>query len=121
MFHGVSVPLLGPCLLLGPAYHGPYAVDLVEFYNGKVAYFYASRMMVAGQEDLTEIIGTRGKVTVKPSRPSTSSTSLTTPASVTRSPSTTTIASSMPSSLRRTSSPPLVSNYSTSAVKNINE
>ncbi|KAL4987817.1 hypothetical protein BDW68DRAFT_177431 [Aspergillus falconensis] len=57
MFHGVGVPLLGTCLLLGPAYHGPYAVDLIEFYNGKVAYFYASRMMVAGQVDLTEIIG----------------------------------------------------------------
>ncbi|KAL5363993.1 hypothetical protein BJX96DRAFT_187507 [Aspergillus floccosus] len=40
------------------------AVGLVEFYNGKVAYFYASRMMAAGQEDTTEIIGTRGKVTV---------------------------------------------------------
>ncbi|EAU34907.1 conserved hypothetical protein [Aspergillus terreus NIH2624] len=40
------------------------AVGLVDFYNGKVAYFYASRMMAAGQEDTTEIIGTRGKVTV---------------------------------------------------------
>ncbi|GES58282.1 NAD-binding Rossmann fold oxidoreductase family protein [Aspergillus terreus] len=40
------------------------AVGLVEFYNGKLAYFYASRMMAAGQEDTTEIIGTRGKVTV---------------------------------------------------------
>ncbi|EAW18609.1 putative NAD binding Rossmann fold oxidoreductase [Aspergillus fischeri NRRL 181] len=40
------------------------AVGLVEFYNGKIAYFYASRMMAAGQEDTTEIIGTRGKLTV---------------------------------------------------------
>ncbi|KAF9885672.1 hypothetical protein FE257_012654 [Aspergillus nanangensis] len=40
------------------------AVGLVEFYNGKVAHFYASRMMAAGQEDTTEIIGTKGKVTV---------------------------------------------------------
>lgn len=40
------------------------AVGLVEFYNGKMAYFYASRMMAAGQEDSTEIIGTRGKVSV---------------------------------------------------------
>ncbi|OJJ81664.1 putative NAD binding Rossmann fold oxidoreductase [Aspergillus glaucus CBS 516.65] len=40
------------------------AVGLVEFYNGKMAYFYASRMMAAGQEDTTEIIGTKGKVTV---------------------------------------------------------
>ncbi|GIJ88685.1 hypothetical protein Asppvi_007611 [Aspergillus pseudoviridinutans] len=40
------------------------AVGLVEFYNGKIAYFYASRMMAAGQEDTTEIIGTQGKLTV---------------------------------------------------------
>ncbi|BCR88430.1 putative NAD binding Rossmann fold oxidoreductase [Aspergillus chevalieri] len=40
------------------------AVGLVEFHNGKMAYFYASRMMAAGQEDTTEIIGTKGKVTV---------------------------------------------------------
>lgn len=40
------------------------AVGLVEFHNGKLAYFYASRMMAAGQEDTTEIIGTGGKVTV---------------------------------------------------------
>ena len=29
-----------------------------------MAYFYASRMMAAGQEDSTEIIGTEGKLTV---------------------------------------------------------
>ena len=40
------------------------AVGVVEFWNGKIAYFYASRMMAAGQEDTTEIIGTRGKLTV---------------------------------------------------------
>ncbi|KAJ5215816.1 NAD-binding Rossmann fold oxidoreductase family protein [Penicillium cinerascens] len=40
------------------------AVGLVEFHDGKIAYFYASRMMAAGQEDTTEIIGTKGKVTV---------------------------------------------------------
>ncbi|RAL03392.1 putative NAD binding Rossmann fold oxidoreductase [Aspergillus ibericus CBS 121593] len=40
------------------------AVGLVEFYNGKIAYFYASRMMAAGQEDTTEIIGTKGKLAV---------------------------------------------------------
>ncbi|KAB8073473.1 hypothetical protein BDV29DRAFT_201790 [Aspergillus leporis] len=40
------------------------AVGLVEFYNGKIAYFYASRMMAAGQEDTTEIIGTQGKLSV---------------------------------------------------------
>ncbi|KAL2012720.1 hypothetical protein VTN00DRAFT_245 [Thermoascus crustaceus] len=40
------------------------AVGLVEFYDGQIAYFYASRMMAAGQEDSTEIIGTQGKLTV---------------------------------------------------------
>lgn len=40
------------------------AVGLVEFYNGKIAYFYASRMMAAGQEDTTEIVGTQGKLAV---------------------------------------------------------
>ncbi|KAL8887481.1 MAG: hypothetical protein Q9215_004956 [Flavoplaca cf. flavocitrina] len=40
------------------------AVGIVEFYEGKIAYFYASRMMAAGQEDSTEIIGTEGKLTV---------------------------------------------------------
>jgi len=40
------------------------AVGLVEFHDGKIAYFYASRMMAAGQEDTTEIIGTKGKLAV---------------------------------------------------------
>ncbi|KKA21225.1 NAD binding Rossmann fold oxidoreductase [Rasamsonia emersonii CBS 393.64] len=40
------------------------AVGLVEFQDGQIAYFYASRMMAAGQEDSTEIIGTKGKLTV---------------------------------------------------------
>jgi myo-inositol 2-dehydrogenase/D-chiro-inositol 1-dehydrogenase len=39
-------------------------VGLVEFFDGKMAYFYASRMMAAGQEDSTEVIGTKGKVAV---------------------------------------------------------
>jgi myo-inositol 2-dehydrogenase/D-chiro-inositol 1-dehydrogenase len=40
------------------------AVGLVEFHDGRIAYFYASRMMAAGQEDSTEIIGTEGKLSV---------------------------------------------------------
>jgi myo-inositol 2-dehydrogenase/D-chiro-inositol 1-dehydrogenase len=40
------------------------AVGVVEFYDGRIAYLYASRMMAAGQEDSTEIIGTKGKLTV---------------------------------------------------------
>ncbi|PIB02354.1 scyllo-inositol 2-dehydrogenase (NAD(+)) [Cercospora beticola] len=39
-------------------------IGIVEFYGGKIAYFYASRMMAAGQEDTTEIIGTHGKIVV---------------------------------------------------------
>ncbi|KAI9665704.1 MAG: hypothetical protein M1821_003638 [Bathelium mastoideum] len=39
-------------------------VGIVEFWGGKIAYFYSSRMMAAGQHDMTEIIGTEGKVTV---------------------------------------------------------
>ncbi|RFU30442.1 hypothetical protein B7463_g5912, partial [Scytalidium lignicola] len=40
------------------------AVGIVEFHNGKIAYYYCSRMMAHGQEDTTEIIGTQGKLTV---------------------------------------------------------
>ncbi|KAG8531317.1 uncharacterized protein KY384_002946 [Bacidia gigantensis] len=40
------------------------AVGIVEFWDHRIAYFYASRMMAAGQEDTTEIIGTHGKLTV---------------------------------------------------------
>ncbi|KAK4547918.1 hypothetical protein LTR36_010637 [Oleoguttula mirabilis] len=39
-------------------------VGIVEFWGGKIAYFYSSRMMMAGQTDTTEIIGTHGKITV---------------------------------------------------------
>jgi myo-inositol 2-dehydrogenase/D-chiro-inositol 1-dehydrogenase len=40
------------------------AVGIVEFWNGKIAYYYCSRMMAHGQEDTTEVIGTEGKLTV---------------------------------------------------------
>jgi len=40
------------------------AVGIVEFYGGKIAYLFCSRMMAAGQDDATEIIGTGGKLTV---------------------------------------------------------
>ncbi|OBR10407.1 Nad binding rossmann fold-containing protein [Colletotrichum higginsianum IMI 349063] len=40
------------------------AVAVVEFYGGKIAQLFCSRMMAAGQEDTTEIFGTRGKVAV---------------------------------------------------------
>jgi len=39
-------------------------VGIVEFWGGKIAYFYSSRMMMAGQTDTTEIIGTHGKLTI---------------------------------------------------------
>ena len=40
------------------------AVGVVEFWDGRIAYYYASRMMPHGQEDVTEIIGTEGKLSV---------------------------------------------------------
>ncbi|UNI15410.1 hypothetical protein JDV02_001945 [Purpureocillium takamizusanense] len=40
------------------------AVGVVEFWGGKIAYYYCSRMMAHGQEDTTEIIGTEGKLSV---------------------------------------------------------
>lgn len=40
------------------------AVGIVEFWNGKIAYYYCSRMMAHGQEDVTEVIGTEGKLSV---------------------------------------------------------
>ncbi|EPE08877.1 hypothetical protein F503_04464 [Ophiostoma piceae UAMH 11346] len=39
-------------------------VGVVEFWGNKIAYFYSSRMMASGQHDMTEIIGTEGKITV---------------------------------------------------------
>ncbi|KAL6409716.1 putative oxidoreductase yisS [Ilyonectria robusta] len=39
-------------------------VGIVEFWGGKVAYFYSSRMMASGQHDMTEIIGTEGKLSI---------------------------------------------------------
>ena len=40
------------------------AVGIVEFHGGKIAQFFASRMMAAGQEDVTEVTGTAGKVSI---------------------------------------------------------
>jgi myo-inositol 2-dehydrogenase / D-chiro-inositol 1-dehydrogenase len=39
-------------------------IAVVEFWGGKIAYYYSTRMMMAGQHDATEIIGTHGKLTV---------------------------------------------------------
>lgn len=39
-------------------------VGVVEFWGGRIAYFYSSRIMAAGQHDMTEIIGPEGKITV---------------------------------------------------------
>lgn len=39
-------------------------VGVVEFYDGQIAYFYSSRMNAPGQHDMTEIIGTTGKLSV---------------------------------------------------------
>ncbi|KAH8883329.1 putative NAD binding Rossmann fold oxidoreductase [Thozetella sp. PMI_491] len=40
------------------------AVGVIEFDQDRIAYIYCSRMMAAGQEDSTEIIGTKGKLSV---------------------------------------------------------
>jgi len=40
------------------------AVGIVEFWGGKIAYYYCSRMMAHGQEDTTEVIGTEGKLSI---------------------------------------------------------
>jgi predicted dehydrogenase len=40
------------------------AVGVVEFWGGKIAYYYCSRMMAHGQEDTTEVIGTEGKLSI---------------------------------------------------------
>ncbi|KAF5023769.1 hypothetical protein F66182_4162 [Fusarium sp. NRRL 66182] len=40
------------------------AVGIVAFCDGRIAYLYASRMMAAGQQDTTGIVGTKGKSSV---------------------------------------------------------
>lgn len=40
------------------------ALAVIEFWNGKIAQLYCSRMMAAGQEDVSEVIGTKGKLTI---------------------------------------------------------
>jgi myo-inositol 2-dehydrogenase/D-chiro-inositol 1-dehydrogenase len=39
-------------------------LSIVEFADGRLAYFYASRMLAHGHETLTEIVGTAGRLTV---------------------------------------------------------
>ena len=58
----VGVTALEPDL----AKHGDVdnGVGVVEFYDGQIAYFYSSRMNPPGQHDMTEIIGTKGKLAV---------------------------------------------------------
>ncbi|KAJ5934590.1 hypothetical protein N7466_004137 [Penicillium verhagenii] len=40
------------------------ALGIIEFYGGKIAQLYCSRMMAAGQEDCTEVYGTNGKIAI---------------------------------------------------------
>jgi myo-inositol 2-dehydrogenase/D-chiro-inositol 1-dehydrogenase len=58
----VGVTALEPDL----AKHGDVdnGVGVVEFHSGQIAYFYSSRMNAPGQHDMTEIIGTKGKLAV---------------------------------------------------------
>lgn len=60
--YAVGVTATQPAL----AQHGDVdnGIGIVEFHGGKIAYFYSSRMMAAGQHDETEIIGTAGKISV---------------------------------------------------------
>lgn len=48
------------------AQHGDVdnGVGVAEFYDGQIAYFYSSRMNPPGQHDSTEIIGTKGKLSI---------------------------------------------------------
>lgn len=39
-------------------------VGIVEFWGGKIAQLFTSRIMVAGQHDMSEIIGSKGKLVV---------------------------------------------------------
>lgn len=39
-------------------------VGVVEFFDGQIAYFFSSRMNSSGQHDMTDIIGTTGKLSV---------------------------------------------------------
>lgn len=39
-------------------------IGIVEFWDDKFAYFFCSRMMAAGQHDMTEILGPKGKLVV---------------------------------------------------------
>jgi myo-inositol 2-dehydrogenase/D-chiro-inositol 1-dehydrogenase len=58
----VGVTALEPDL----AKHGDVdnGIAIVEFHTHQIAYFYSSRMNAPGQHDTTEIIGTKGKLTI---------------------------------------------------------
>jgi len=40
------------------------AVGIIEFWDGKIAQLFCSRMMAGGQEDCSEIVGTKGKISI---------------------------------------------------------
>ncbi|KAF9737851.1 NAD binding rossmann fold-containing protein [Paraphaeosphaeria minitans] len=77
----VGVTALEPDL----AKHGDVdnGVGVVEFHDGQIAYFYSSRMNAPGQHDMTEIIGTSGKLTVN-ANPTLSLTEAHTPTGISR-------------------------------------
>ena len=41
-------------------------VGIVEYYGGKIAYFYCSRTQAHGHDVCTEVVGTKGKIMVNP-------------------------------------------------------
>ena len=59
------------------------AVGIVEFHNGKIAQLFCSRMMAAGQEDCTEVTGTKGKLSIN-TQPATNHVSITDPLGIRR-------------------------------------
>jgi myo-inositol 2-dehydrogenase/D-chiro-inositol 1-dehydrogenase len=69
----LSNPVPKACWATGTLQHHPElkqygdvdnAVGVVEFYGGKIAYFYCSRTQAHGHDVCTEITGTKGKIMV---------------------------------------------------------
>ncbi|MCJ1305878.1 hypothetical protein MMC08_008695 [Hypocenomyce scalaris] len=60
-----GIAALHPKLLAAIDQHN--AVGVIEYYGGKIAHSYHSRLMAHGQDDATAIVGIRGKLTVNAS------------------------------------------------------
>lgn len=69
----LSDPIPKACWGLGALHHHPElaesrdsdnAIGIVEFWGGKMAYFYASRTQAHGHDVCTEVTGTNGKIQI---------------------------------------------------------